>query len=257
MPQAATATMIPRPTRRIRVTDPEMSAPRNAPRAGAAFSSPTPIGPARNTSRASAGNSAFGIPKIIAFRSIAKVDSRTRRWRTNRRPSAMAAIIPCLAPAPSGGIGLSDVIAVMKTANVTTSRAYAPETPIVARTTPPIAGPTIEPAFRLTWFSAIAAGSRCAGTRRATAEERAGQSIAEKDAATNAMANNRASGGLAWSDTMASTRLESASPVWVTSRSFRRSNASAREPPPSEKRSNGTSWTSERPATASVEWVST
>ena len=120
-PQMITATMMPRPTWRIRVATPEIAAPSTDPAAGAALSRPTPIGPAWKTSRARTGKRACGMPKIIALRSIANVDRMIRRPRTNRRPSAMAAR-PGRAPAVTGGIGRSAISAAMNTANVTTSR---------------------------------------------------------------------------------------------------------------------------------------
>ena len=73
-----------------RRTQPDRTAPRNAPTPGAAAIRPTPAGPTPKTSRASAGKSDVGIPKIIATRSIAKVDRMTRRRAANRRPSRIA-----------------------------------------------------------------------------------------------------------------------------------------------------------------------
>ena len=61
--------------------------------------------------------------------------------------------------------------------------------------TPPIAGPTIEAAWKLSWLSAIAAGSRSGGTRRGIDDDRAGWSIEPTPAATNATTKIASSGG--------------------------------------------------------------
>ena len=60
---------------------------------------------------------------------------------------------------------------------------------------PPIAGPTIDAIWKLSWLSAIAAGSRSGGTSRGMADDRVGWSTAPSPAATKATANSAATGG--------------------------------------------------------------
>ena len=72
--------------------------------------------------------------------------------------------------------------------NERTSSPYAAGRPATAITMPPMAGPMTAAVWKLSWFRAIAAGSRSAGTRRGTAEDRAGWSTAPRLAATNATA---------------------------------------------------------------------
>ena len=69
-PQTSTAAMTASPWRRTRPTQPLVSAPSSAPAPGAEYSSPTVVAPPPKTVAASAGNSARGMPKTIAFRSI-------------------------------------------------------------------------------------------------------------------------------------------------------------------------------------------
>src|SRR6185369_2574219 len=61
-PQIATAAITPAPIRRTADTQPESTAPRSAPTAGAAAIRPSPAGPTLNTSRARAGKSDVGMP---------------------------------------------------------------------------------------------------------------------------------------------------------------------------------------------------
>ena len=77
-PQARTATRIARPVCRTDLTQPEKSAPRNAPAAGAAAISPNPAAPVWNTSSARTGKSDVGIPKTIALKSITNVPRMAR-----------------------------------------------------------------------------------------------------------------------------------------------------------------------------------
>ena len=93
-PHATTARTMPRPRRRTRDRPPERLMAMKAPAAGAAVRSPKPTGPTRKTSRASAGKTAVGMPKIIASRSIANVDRIRRLERTNWMPSRIAARPP-------------------------------------------------------------------------------------------------------------------------------------------------------------------
>ena len=80
----AAATSTARPCRRTPPTHPAVSAPSSAPAPGAAYSSPTVPGPPPNSSVPSAGNSARGMPKTMAFRSIRKVPCSARRPATER-----------------------------------------------------------------------------------------------------------------------------------------------------------------------------
>ena len=65
------------PGRLIRPVQPLVAAPSSAPSAGAADSSPNVAEPPWKCSRASAGNSADGIPKIIALVSTASMPPTT------------------------------------------------------------------------------------------------------------------------------------------------------------------------------------
>ena len=83
-----------------------MTAPIKAPTEGAANSRPTISGPRSNCVNASTGNSAAGMPKIMATRSITNVDATSRFVCTNANPSLTAA--QPSAPSASwlaGGIG--------------------------------------------------------------------------------------------------------------------------------------------------------
>jgi hypothetical protein len=71
---------------------------------------------------ASAGNSARGIPKIIAFRSMAKVESSAGRLRAKRRPS-ITARRPGADPPPCGVSAGSRAAAITATANTTAASA--------------------------------------------------------------------------------------------------------------------------------------
>ena len=64
--------------------------------------------------------------------------------------------------------------------NETRSTAYAPASPTVAMRIPPIAGPTIEAIWKLSWLSAMADGSRSGGTSRGIADDRVGWSTARQ-----------------------------------------------------------------------------
>jgi hypothetical protein len=76
-PQARPAMITTTPGRLIRPVQPLVAAPSSAPSAGAADSSPNVAEPPWKCSRASAGNSADGIPKIIALVSTASMPPTT------------------------------------------------------------------------------------------------------------------------------------------------------------------------------------
>ena len=183
-PQTATARRIARPVRWTLLTQPEKRAPTNAPAAGAAARKPSPAGPVWKVSRARTGKSDVGIPKIIALRSITNEPRIARRRRAKRRPSRIASS-PGRVTAPSGGSGWIASSATNDAMNDTRSTAYAPASPIVAMRMPPMAGPTIEASWKLSWLSAMADGNRSGGTRRGIDDERAGWSTADSPAATN------------------------------------------------------------------------
>ncbi len=77
------------PGLRSRPVQPLDAAPTRAPSPGAAASSPNVADPPPKCSRAIAGNSAAGIPKIIALVSTASMPPTTRFVMTYRRPSAI------------------------------------------------------------------------------------------------------------------------------------------------------------------------
>ncbi len=85
-----------------------------------------------------------------------------------------------------GGIGAITRRATIAAAKVTASKKNAAGTPTVAMRSPPRAGPMTAIVLKPSWFKAIAAGSRSAGTRRGIDEVRAGWSTAPTPAATNA-----------------------------------------------------------------------
>ena len=87
MPQAMTAMMTARPCRRIRLTQPVVSAPISAPAPGAAYRKPTVAAPPPNTVAASAGNKARGMPNTMALMSMRYAPWMGWRPRTKRRPS--------------------------------------------------------------------------------------------------------------------------------------------------------------------------
>src|SRR5450755_1530358 len=97
--------------------------------------------------------------------------------------------------APTGGSGRMTRSAPREAANVTTSAAYAPARPTVARSRPPIAGPTTEAAWKLSWFRAIAAGRWAGLTSRGIAADLVGPSTELSPAAMNATAKIAARGG--------------------------------------------------------------
>src|SRR4051794_37710705 len=70
-PQTATAPSVIRPSQRACSSQPVVSAATVAPTATAAFSRPVPAAPAWKIDTDSTGNSARGIPNVIAHRSIA------------------------------------------------------------------------------------------------------------------------------------------------------------------------------------------
>ncbi len=142
-PQARTATRIARPVCWTDLTQPEKSAPRNAPAAGAAAISPNPAAPVWKTSSARTGKSDVGIPKTIALKSITNVPRMARLRRAKRSPSRMASS-PGRVTTPIGGSGWMASRAMSDATNETRSTAYAPASPTVAMRMPPTAGPTIE-----------------------------------------------------------------------------------------------------------------
>ena len=141
--------------------------------------------------------------------------------------------------------------------NVATSVAYAPGSPIVAMSTPPIAGPTTCAACQFTWLSAMAAGIRSVATRRAIEDIRVGWSTAASPAATNATPNRATTGGSGARAIATKAALQPASPICVAMRSLRRSNASASDPAPNANSMSGMSWAAVSAAIASVEPVRT
>ena len=76
--------------------------------------------------------------------------------------------------------------ATIAAAKVTASNAKAAATPTVAMRIPPRAGPATAIAWKPSWLRAIAAGRRSRGTRRGTADDRAGWSTAPRPAETKA-----------------------------------------------------------------------
>jgi hypothetical protein len=253
-PQMITARTTARPTRRTTDTQPDSSAPRNAPIAGAAARRPSPAGPTRNTSRARTGKSDVGIPKIMASRSMTKVASITRRSIANRNPSRIAARPGRVVP-PSGGSGAILHTAKIDAANDRTSTPYAAGRPATAIRTPPTAGPTTDAAWKFSWLRAIAAGRRSGGTSRGMDEERAGWSNVPSVEATNATMKMAISGGLGTSARATKARLQAANPSCVINSRRRRSTASTIEPAPTTNTRIGTSWTAVSAAIARVEWV--
>ena len=88
-PQTTTATMIARPWRRDPVHPAGRERPERARRPTPRRTArPTASAPPWNWVTARIGNSARGIPKIIAIRSTMNVDWSTRRPLRNRKPSA-------------------------------------------------------------------------------------------------------------------------------------------------------------------------
>ena len=73
-----------------------------------------------------------------------------------------------------GGIGAISSRATRLAANVATSRAKAVATPANAIRTPANTGPATETVWPLSQPTAMAAGRRSLGTRRGTADDRAG-----------------------------------------------------------------------------------
>ena len=69
-PQTTTQAAMARPWWRTRLHHPVNSEPTRAPAPGAAYSRPTTPAPPPNSPTPRAGNTARGIPKIMALRSI-------------------------------------------------------------------------------------------------------------------------------------------------------------------------------------------
>ena len=125
-PQSETATSTARPWRRMRVTQPAVEAPINAPTAIDENNAPTISGPWWNCFTARIGNSARGIPKIMATRSTTNVACKTRLPRRNVNASriARAPVDGCSAwffGICAGSRSVTKIVA----ANETTSAAYA------------------------------------------------------------------------------------------------------------------------------------
>ena len=100
-PQPTTQTATARPTRRTRPTWPVSSDPIRAPSPGAAFRYPTVVAPPWNTVSAIAGNSARGIPNIIAPRSMRNAPASGPLDRRYRIPP-MSEASPAGCPAALG-----------------------------------------------------------------------------------------------------------------------------------------------------------
>ena len=122
-------------------------------------------------------NSACGIPKIIAMRSITNVDWIKRFRRTNANPSLTAAHPVALPGSRSGGIGCIRKAAKKSAPYVTRSIAYAAPKPNFAIRRPPTAEPTIPTVCQSTWLSATADGMSALPTSRGVIAERVGASI--------------------------------------------------------------------------------
>ena len=121
-------------------------------------------------------NSACGIPKIIAIRSITNVDWIKRFRRTNANPSLTAAHPVALPGSRSGGIGCIKNAARKRAPYVTRSIAYAAPKPNFAIRSPPTAEPTIPTVCHSTWLSATADGMSALPTSRGVIAERVGVS---------------------------------------------------------------------------------
>ena len=93
------------PRRWTRRTHPADTAPSKAPTEGAANSRPTISGPRSNWVNASTGNSAAGMPKIMATRSITNVDATRRFGFTKREPLLDRGPSEAPSASCSGGIG--------------------------------------------------------------------------------------------------------------------------------------------------------
>src|ERR1035437_10096812 len=139
---------------------------------------------------------------------------------------------------------------------VAASRAKAVATPATAMRMPAKMGPATDTVCPPSELTAMAAGRRSRGTRRGTADERAGWSTAPTPAATNATTYRAQTDGCGWAAITASARLQPASSIWVTMRRRRRSTASAMAPPARAKTTIGASWTrASRPMDSEL-WVS-
>src|ERR1700686_5227313 len=176
-PQMVIATTMIRPRRRTRLSHPVEMAARAAPAPGAAYSNPSPSGPAWNVVAASTGKIARGRPNTIAHRSIAKPPRMTGWVRANWKPRRIASRGGSWWTLLGGWAG-SLTMANRAAANVATSIAYASGSPERAMMRPPTAGPAIIVVWYIAKFSENAPVSRGADTTLGMIAVRVGESTA-------------------------------------------------------------------------------
>ena len=122
-------------------------------------------------------------------------------------------------------------------------------------TMPASVGPMIIPTCQTSWARAAAAGRVSRRTSRGMMALRVCMSAPANPADKAPKTNSGQRAGWSSPALSASTALVTISRTWLTSRSRRRSKASDRAPPASEKMMSGPSEASPTKPTASDEWV--
>ena len=166
-PHTTIASMIARPWRRTSFARPDTRVAMKAPAAGAANSRPSTCASRAGSSvRATAGSSAIGNPKIIAFRSARKTDWIARLPFRNRNPSLTASQLTSF-DSSDGGDGRMKRTATITARKVIASNTKAPEGAINAIATPAATGPSIPIAVPNPASSAFELGNSSGSRSRA------------------------------------------------------------------------------------------
>src|SRR4051812_48218259 len=149
MPHTATDPSTIRPSQRACSSQPVVSAATVAPAETDASRKPVPLAPAWKTLSDSTGNSARGIPNVIAQRSITKLPTSACERRTNDSPVRIERSTGSCSATPNGGWGDIAHAARAIPPHVAASMAYTQSTPSAAISRPPSAGPTTI----VSWYS--------------------------------------------------------------------------------------------------------
>ena len=136
-----------------------------------------------------------------------------------------------------------------------TSTANTALKPTAAMATPARAGPATRATCWTMVCKAMASVMSSSATSMGSAARRAGQSTPWTPAVAAEQANRTHTWGRETAALTTSPALEAAMATWLTTRIFRRSLASASEPPQTAPASRGTSWATPIMPTTSVEWV--
>src|SRR4029450_6208793 len=130
---------------------------KTGPTDGAAYTHPYPLAPTPSTSCAKIGSRAVAEEKKVAKKSSSIVERMIGDENTNPSPSRTArTLTPAAASALRAGTSRIINSAAMTQTNVSALTAYTHDTPRIAMTTPPMAGPATDAIWNMIEFKLIA-----------------------------------------------------------------------------------------------------